>query len=626
MERKADYRLNAQAVQRIVLFLGLLILIVLGSGALLLRSSFVSLSLYNLHSRGTALVQEFRGTLSPSIRHQRLSLQLIQSGVLRYDDRSVMVRYFAPFLDAENVVTSLNVAAGQYSFMILKEGNDRYTVREERSGMAAYFVCNRKAICRQKGAPFLYSHKNTAWYSISGDDETEGRWTDVYRFRTTGDPGITRVVAGPMPSKEGRKERLIIAYDLRLIELSGFFRLISADENLLPVLYFPEVRADLPEGIEIGGLKYYTGKEKRGLFVIAAADAENPAVVSLLYADAVEESKGCRWWSDSVELQWERSPKIFLCLPEGELFRKIQLRSSTVLLLAGGLLLLTIAMSFFIVRQVASPYQAELQNVDQSLHLTAQKLELRERELRQAVMKLQEELDLARKTQLSIIPVISQKYGPVHLTTRYVPASSLGGDFLDVYELSGGLGFIMADVSGHGISSALITMMIKVSSTLSRELLIQPDVYLGQLNRIIFDRTGMHFITALAGFIDYQNLKLRVANAGHCNPLRFRRDLRQFQEIEASGICLGVIEQPAYTMQEYQLQPGDSVLFFTDGITETMNESELLYGTDRLRQTILMNADRRKNELLDAILASLDRFARREIREDDIAMILLETD
>ena len=68
------------------------------------------------------------------------------------------------------------------------------------------------------------------------------------------------------------------------------------------------------------------------------------------------------------------------------------------------------------------------------------------------------------------------------------------------------------------------------------------------------------------------------------------------------------------------------MLFYTDGIIETLNESEQLYGTERLRRTILENRHSQGNDLLDAILASLNRFARRDIREDDIAMILLEID
>lgn len=623
MELRKGYRLDGRVVQKIVLLLGLLILAVLGSGALLLRSSVDSLSMSNLRSRGAFLVQEFRGTLGPAMKHQRLSVQLIKDGVIRHYDRSMMVRYFAPFLDENDVVTSLNVVVADASFMILKEDVDQYRIREERGGQARYSICDRKAICRAEGPPVAYSYRNSAWYSVVGEEDTPGRWTDVYRFRTTGDPGITSVAAERLPSAE----RLIVAYDLRLIELSRFFRLITPDENLMPVLYFPEVKADLPEGIEIGGLRYHTGKKQRGLFVVTAADAKDPAVVALLQDPAAaEDSQGCRWWSDEVEPSRERSPQIFLCLPEGELIQTIQIRSSTVLLLVGGLLLLTIAMSFFIARQITSPYQEELEHVDHSLHSTTQMLELREKELRHAMMKIQEELDLARKTQLSIIPVVSRQYGPVRLTSRYVPASSLGGDFLDLHDLQESLGFLMADVSGHGISSALITMMIKISSTLSKDMLILPDVFLRHLNRSIFDRTGMHFITALAGSVDYRDLKLKVANAGHCYPLLFRRATQEFQDIQANGICLGVLEEPAYATLETQLQSGDCVLFYTDGIIETLNESEQLYGTERLRRTILENRHSQGNDLLDAILASLNRFARRDIREDDIAMILLEID
>ena len=164
----------------------------------------------------------------------------------------------------------------------------------------------------------------------------------------------------------------------------------------------------------------------------------------------------------------EQSPQIFLCLPGRELIQVIQIRSSTVLLPVGGLLLLTIAMSFFIARQITSPYQEELEHVDHSLHSTTQMLEPGKKEFRHAMMKIQEELDLARKMQLNIIPVVSRQYGPVRLTSRYVPAGSPGGDFLDLHDLQESPGFLLADVSGHGFNRATVCLFTPTASSKRR--------------------------------------------------------------------------------------------------------------------------------------------------------------
>lgn len=615
-------KLDAQVVQKILLLPVLLALAFLVSGVLLLHSSVESFAMSNLGNRGAFLLQEFRNTLEPALEHQRLSAALIQDGLIPYTDRTMMVRYFAPFLAQNAMVRSLNVAVGDRSFMMLRDSETRFRIREEYRGRARYASCNASGACKSDGS-VAYSYRDSEWYSAVPEEDAVIRWTDVYRFRTTGDPGITGVTARHMATGQ----RLVVAYDLRLIDLTHFFELIRPDENLIPVLYFPEVRAGRFDNATMRGLLYQTGRDQKGLFVSTVDDASDPAVAALVVDPeaALEHARGCRWWKDPVQVPG-LAAQIFLCLPESELIRPMETRVLALLLIFAALVLMTIGMSFFIARQITSPYKEQLEHFDHSLDSTTKMLARREKELRHAMMKIQEELELARKTQLSIIPVVSNQYGPLRLTSRYVPANSLGGDFLDLYDLHECLGFLMADVSGHGISSALITMMIKTSSTLSKDMLVLPDAFLRHLNRTIYERTGMHFITALACSVNYSDLTLKVANAGHCYPLLFRRATQEFFDIAANGICLGILEDPTYATVETQLQSGDCLLFYTDGIVETLNDEEQMYGAERLRHTLLENIHLSGDELLDSIFVSLNRFARRSIREDDIAMILLEVE
>jgi serine phosphatase RsbU (regulator of sigma subunit) len=254
--------------------------------------------------------------------------------------------------------------------------------------------------------------------------------------------------------------------------------------------------------------------------------------------------------------------------------------------------------------------------------------------LRQSAEKerLEEELRIARAIQMSLLPKDRVSVPGLSIAALCLPANEVGGDYYDFIPLSDGrLAILIADVSGKGTSAALYMAELKgLSLSLSR-IYDSPRRLLIEANRILAaNLDSRSFITMVYAVIDMNQKKMTFARAGHNPILRLctngDRPRAQVLAPDGMGLALDRGSQFERILEEESvpLAPGDLFLFFTDGVTEAMNDRSELFGDDRLRGVIEDNADLSMEELREKMVDEVFNFAGGAVQHDDMTMVLVK--
>jgi sigma-B regulation protein RsbU (phosphoserine phosphatase) len=222
--------------------------------------------------------------------------------------------------------------------------------------------------------------------------------------------------------------------------------------------------------------------------------------------------------------------------------------------------------------------------------------------------RMRTELDTAREIQRQLLPTGAREIPGLDLAAAYVPARELGGDFYDFLPYGQGrLGFMLGDVSGKGTAAALYgSLAIGTVREIVVDHACEPACMLALLNqRLLAARLDSRFIAMLFAVYDASTRKLTLANAGGPYPLLVRKG--QVRAIRMEGVPLGLIPDTQYDETTIDLEPGDIVLFASDGIQESENAAQEEFGLERL--TALLSAIPRGNsarDIAEQILAATD--------------------
>jgi sigma-B regulation protein RsbU (phosphoserine phosphatase) len=263
------------------------------------------------------------------------------------------------------------------------------------------------------------------------------------------------------------------------------------------------------------------------------------------------------------------------------------------------------------------------------------------KELRTRNAQMEDDLNMAREIQLTMLP---QQYptfpswAPVsesvfQFTHRYLPAGSVGGDFFTVSALSENeAGVFICDVAGHGVRSALVTAMIRALAEELKPLATDPGQFLSKLNsdlHAILKHTGTPMLTTAFYLVaDWRTGTMRYANAGHPKPLLIRRNARQVEPLaNAAGKSepvLGLFEGAAYQTSEVKLSPKDIVMLFTDGLYEVQDRKDELYSQAMLVAGVQRRAQLPASQLFDELLAEIRRFSGDIGFADDVCLVGIE--
>ncbi len=204
----------------------------------------------------------------------------------------------------------------------------------------------------------------------------------------------------------------------------------------------------------------------------------------------------------------------------------------------------------------------------------------------QRLLEVDSELATARKIQMAALPRTNPNLTGIEVAAVYTPASDVAGDFYDFLELETGcLGVFIADVSGHGVPAALVASMLKIALATQSENASSPARILSALNALFCGRLERQFITASYIHIDPAASTLVVASAGHPPPI-LRHANGTTEEIIAAGVVLGRFRDGRYDEVTRPFVPGDTLVLYTDGVTETANKAAEMWGDERLLATI----------------------------------------
>src|SRR3984957_545704 len=238
---------------------------------------------------------------------------------------------------------------------------------------------------------------------------------------------------------------------------------------------------------------------------------------------------------------------------------------------------------------------------------------------------IQKELETARQIQLSILPAEVPKLEGLDIAARYIPMTSVAGDFYDFIMVDEKhLGILIADVSGHGMPAALIASMLKIALAAQVPHAADPAQVLLGLNQTLCGKFQHHFVTAAYLFVDMLKGTLTYAGAGHPPLLLWGGSSKGVRDVAENGLFLGKFPWATYISRELPLKPGDWCLLYTDGIPETTTPAAVEFGTDRFKQVLETDESISADQFADRLLEELSRWSARgpaEDLDDDITIV-----
>lgn len=238
--------------------------------------------------------------------------------------------------------------------------------------------------------------------------------------------------------------------------------------------------------------------------------------------------------------------------------------------------------------------------------------------------RLERDLQAAKRIQGALIrPVPSEDFG-LEIAARYLSAREVCGDLYEFLRYGPQqLGIALADVSGKGTAAALYgAVAIGIMRSLAPQKL-QPAEMLRQMNQLVGERKiEGRFMTACFATWQKGRQKFRVANAGQSQPLLYKDG--RCGKVELTGFPLGIFEEVSYDEWSVTLEPGNIVVFHSDGIAETANSEGQFFGTERLRKLVEQHHELSATELSDLVLREVDWFAQSAPLSDDRTLVVLK--
>ena len=274
---------------------------------------------------------------------------------------------------------------------------------------------------------------------------------------------------------------------------------------------------------------------------------------------------------------------------------------------------------------ITKPFQVEEVLARTEPHLALRQLQ---KELLDANQKFECELNLAGKMQASFLPAEFPEIPDCEIVAKWRPASETSGDFYDFLPLPGGLlGLLIADVVDKGVGAALFMVLSwSLIRTYAREYLTRPELAFQAVNRrILMDTVAEQFVTVFYGVLDPANGDFIYCNAGHNPPFLMNSQLeRGAQRLKATGPPLGIFEDQIWERGSVKILPGDTLVLYTDGVTDAQNSHGEFYDRRRLTRSIESKTAMSALQIRDGILSDVYDFMGDERLFDDIALVVLK--
>jgi len=272
---------------------------------------------------------------------------------------------------------------------------------------------------------------------------------------------------------------------------------------------------------------------------------------------------------------------------------------------------------------------------DDEVGLLAQTFNIMTRGLKEAQQKefqrraFARELEIARSIQTSLLPAALPQLPGFEIHAIYRPAKEVGGDYYDFIPIDERhWGIMIADVSGKGIPGSMVMTMVRSLIRYEARGNNSPADTLRKTNNIITRdiRKGM-FVTAFYVIVDLERRAIKMSCAGHNPMLYHHARTGAVKTVKPGGLALGIISGPQFDgeLQEVviNVEPGDRIILYTDGVTEAMNDKSEEFGMERFGRTVAAAAGKSAADFSQAIVAEIDKFTAGAEQHDDITMVNL---
>lgn len=238
--------------------------------------------------------------------------------------------------------------------------------------------------------------------------------------------------------------------------------------------------------------------------------------------------------------------------------------------------------------------------------------------------RLEEELNVARKIQTGLLPNALPDTGWFRAAGSSVSSTEVGGDYFDVRPQGGNAwNIVLADVSGKGVSSALLASLLQGAFLLGSEAGLPVPDMLSRINHFLNSRTqGEKYATLFCCRVERSG-QMVWANAGHPAPLLVRRDGHR-RELGATGMPVGLLEEAEYAAEQVMLDPGDKLVIYSDGVSEARNDEGRFFGASELRRLVSENASLGCRQLHGLLSKAVEDFTGNAVPSDDVTLVVLE--
>jgi sigma-B regulation protein RsbU (phosphoserine phosphatase) len=243
--------------------------------------------------------------------------------------------------------------------------------------------------------------------------------------------------------------------------------------------------------------------------------------------------------------------------------------------------------------------------------------------VRRQERQLERDIAMAREVQLRLLPSEAPSHPHAEMAVRFLPARSIGGDLYDFIDYGPNrTAIVLGDVSGKAAPAALFAALVSGIMRSAAQQALGPAEMLAHLNDALQERKlDSQYVTLLFALWNDENQTLQVANSGAIQPVFCRSG--QSLTVKAEGFPLGLFPNVTYEEFNVATQPGDAIVFVSDGILDAENEKDEMYGQENLSALLCANRDLPACEIADAILADVTRFQGSKERFDDETIIVL---
>lgn len=270
----------------------------------------------------------------------------------------------------------------------------------------------------------------------------------------------------------------------------------------------------------------------------------------------------------------------------------------------------------------------DFQDLEITIHKSINELQTLKNALqaRDQLVAIQRELDVATRIQTSFLP---NKFPPFpdrndfEIYAQMVTAKEVGGDFYDFFLIDENkLGLVIGDVAGKGVPAALFMAMTRAMMKATALKGGSERNCMRDVNRILYlESMPSMFVTVFLGVLNTNTGEFEFCNGGHHPPylLHNNGDLSSLES--TGGMALGLVENVQYSSKKIALQPGDSLYFYTDGVTEMMDHAENEYTEERMEKVLRSNHEAPPEKVIEALIDDIDAFTNDAVQSDDLTLM-----